>query len=167
MLIVVVQFTGELVHYVPEDYRVQVLSQDVQQVPISHLASPYDGIDIVPPDESESHSHHIDSHSGGEDDDESVEKSDKSEEAEKDEPEPEKDVDLLVDHVEGQDAERVVALHLAGGAELVEQRAFDHSVEKKSCYYIINYWQTKTSRYPNDKSADSKTRSHRFNPNEF
>ena len=47
------------------------------------------------------------------------------EQADKDEPEPEKDVDLLVDDVEGEDAEAVVLLHGAGGAELVE-RALGH-----------------------------------------
>jgi hypothetical protein len=36
------------------------------------------------------------------------------------EPEPEEDVDLLVDDVEGEDAQRVKLLHRAGGAELVE-----------------------------------------------
>ena len=37
-----------------------------------------------------------------------------------DEPEPEEDVDLLVDNVEGQDAQRVKLLHGSGRTELVE-----------------------------------------------
>ena len=39
---------------------------------------------------------------------------------EKDEPPPEKDKDLLVDDVDGQDAQRVVGLDGAGGSVLVE-----------------------------------------------
>ena len=40
--------------------------------------------------------------------------------AEGEHPEPEEDVDLLVEDVEGQDAERVVLLQLAARPELVE-----------------------------------------------
>ena len=39
---------------------------------------------------------------------------------EEDEPEPEQDVELLVDNVEGQDAQRVKLLHGSGRTELVE-----------------------------------------------
>ena len=46
------------------------------------------------------------------DDDESVDDDEETEDGECDEPEPEEDVDLLVDDVEGQDAEGVVLLHL-------------------------------------------------------
>ncbi len=48
-----------------------------------------------------------------------------------DEPEPEEDVDLLVDDVEGEDAQRVKLLHRAGGAELVEL-ALCHLEQRRS-----------------------------------
>ena len=56
----------------------------------------------------------------GEDCGESVEEADSGESAEEDEPEVEEDVDLLVDDVNGQDAQRVVGLDGAGGSVLVE-----------------------------------------------
>lgn len=126
MLVVVVQFVGELVHDIPEYDGVEVLSEYVEEIPVAHLASSDYSVDVVPPDEAEAHSHHVDAHARREDDDEPVDEGDEGEQAEDDEPEPEEDVDLLVDDVEWQDAERVVPLYLAGRAELVEQCAFYH-----------------------------------------
>ncbi len=45
---------------------------------------------------------------------------DRGEGSEAEHPEPEEDVDLLVEDVEGKDAESVVLLQLPGGPELVE-----------------------------------------------
>ena len=67
-------------------------------------------------------------HARAQDDDEPVEEDERREKAEDQEPEPEEDVDLFVDDVERQDAERVVLLHFARRAELAES-ALGHSRE--------------------------------------
>lgn len=130
VLVVVVQLVRELVHDVPEYDGVEVLPEDVEQVPVAHLAAPHDGVDVVAPHEPEPHSHHVDAHARREDDDDAVDERDEREEAQDDKPEPEEHVDLLVDHVQRENAERIVPLHLARRAELVEQCAFHHSGRK-------------------------------------
>lgn len=137
VLVRVVQLVRKLVHDVPEDHRVEVLPEDVEEVPVAHLAAPHDSVDVVAADESEAHAHHVDAHARREDDDEAVDEGDEGEDAEDDEPEPQEDVDLLVDDVERQDAQRVVALHLARRPELVEQCALHHPVKYKFYVYII------------------------------
>ena len=62
----------------------------------------------------------VDSEIFREDGEESVEEPRGGDGAEEDEPEVEEDVDLLVDDVDGQDAQRVVGLDGAGGSVLVE-----------------------------------------------
>ena len=62
----------------------------------------------------------VDSEISGEDGEESVEEPRSGDGAQEDEPEVEEDVDLLVDDVDGQDAQRVVGLDGAGGSVLVE-----------------------------------------------
>ncbi len=56
---------------------------------------------------------------------------DAGDDGDNDEPEPEEDVDLLVDDVEWEDAQRVKLLHRAGGAELVEL-ALCHLEQRRS-----------------------------------
>ncbi|GBP17251.1 hypothetical protein EVAR_17745_1 [Eumeta japonica] len=130
MLVTVVQLVGELVHYVPEYHRVQVFPQNVKQIPVSHLASPNYGVDVVPPDQPEAQPHGVDPRPRRAYDDHPVHQRERRQEAEDHEPEPEEHVDLLVDDVQRQDAECIVALHLAGRAELVEQRALDHPMKR-------------------------------------
>ena len=62
----------------------------------------------------------VDSEISGEDGEESVEEPRGGDGAQEDEPEVEEDVDLLVDDVDGQDAQRVVGLDGAGRSVLVE-----------------------------------------------
>ena len=73
---------------------------------------------------------------GAEDDDEPVEDHEEGEEAEHQEPEPDEDVDLLVDDVEGEDAQHVVVLDVAGRPVLVE-RALCHSKETHFSYFCV------------------------------
>ena len=61
-----------------------------------------------------------DPHAGNQEDDDPVQDSQGGDHGHRDEPEPEEDVDLLVDDVEGEDAEAVVPGDGAGGAVLVE-----------------------------------------------
>ena len=73
---------------------------------------------------------------GAEDDDEPVEDHEEGEEAEHQEPEPDEDVDLLVDDVEGEDAQHVVVLDVAGRPVLVK-RALRHSKETCISYFCV------------------------------
>ena len=73
---------------------------------------------------------------GAEDDDEPVEDHEEGEEAEHQEPEPDEDVDLLVDDVEGEDAQHVVVLDVAGRPVLVK-RALRHSKETYISYFCV------------------------------
>lgn len=140
VLVVVVQLVGELVHDVAEDHRVEVLAEDVQQVPVAHLAAAHDGVHVVAAHEAEAHAHHVHAHARREDDDDAVQQREEGQRAEDHEPEPEEHVDLLVDHVEGQDAERVVPLHLARRPELVEQRALHHPGKGEAQYEYTNMY---------------------------
>lgn len=47
MEVVPVQLVSQLLEHVPEDQRVHILSQHVEQEPITHLAPPHDGVDHV------------------------------------------------------------------------------------------------------------------------
>ena len=58
-------------------------------------------------------------------DDEPVDERESGDDGDDDQPEPDEDVDLLVDDVEGQDAEAVFLLHSTGGTIVVE-RALGH-----------------------------------------
>lgn len=126
-VVTVTQLICKVLHDVSEDHRVQVFSQHVQEIPVAHLALPDDGVYRIPSDEAEPHAHDVNPHPGRQDDDDAVNDGEEGQDAEDDEPEPKEDVDLLVDDVQGKDAEGVVPLHLSAGAELVEQGALDHS----------------------------------------
>ncbi len=49
-----------------------------------------------------------------------IEQIEKCDNTQQNEPEPNDDVDLLVDHIDGQDAETIKALETSGRAKLVE-----------------------------------------------
>jgi len=116
----VAQPPGELVHDFFEDNTVDVLAQHVEEEPIAHLALLDDGVDDLALDEPESYVEEVGAHPGTDDYHETVDDNQGGEDAEDQEPEPQKNVDLLVDNVEWQDAERVMFLHLARSTELVE-----------------------------------------------
>ena len=73
----------------------------------------------------------------------SVDDNEGSEGAEDEHPEPEEDVDLLVEDVDRQDAERVVLLQLPGGAKLVKSALCQPSFN--GFYYWLAAW-TRTRR---------------------
>lgn len=124
----VAELLAELVHHLLEDDRVHVLTEHVEQEPVAHLRLAHDRVDHFAVDEPEADVEQVGAHPRAQDDDEPVEEHERREEAEDEEPEPQEDVDLFVDHVERQDAEGVVLLHLAGRAELVES-ALGHARE--------------------------------------
>ena len=104
------------------------LTQHVKEKPVTNITFLDYCVDDLSSNESESDVEQIGSHFGTDDDDDPVDNDQEAENAEENEPKPEKDVNLLVDDVERQEAKRVVLLHLARGAELVE-RALGHARE--------------------------------------
>lgn len=96
------------------------LTQHVEEEPVSDVALLDDCVDDLSPDEPEAYVEEVGAHLRTDDDDDAVDDDEEAEHGQQDEPEPQEDVHLLVDDVERQEAERVVLLHLAGGAELVE-----------------------------------------------
>ena len=101
-------------------------TQHVEEKPVSDVTFLDYSVDDFSSDESESDVEQVGSHFGTDDDDDSVDNDQEAENAEENEPEPEKDVDLLVDNVERQETKRIVLLHLARSAKLVE-RTFGHA----------------------------------------
>ena len=73
----------------------------------------------------------------------SVDDNEGGESAEDEHPEPEEDVDLLIEDVDRQDAERVVLLQLPGGAKLVKSALCQPSFDGD--YYWLAPW-TRTRR---------------------
>ena len=67
-----------------------------------------------------SHLNHGSSDAGSKEDSDAVDEEDAGDGGDDDEPEPEEDVDLLVDDVEGQNAETVMPFRGAAWPELVE-----------------------------------------------
>lgn len=120
------QLPGQLMHDLFEDHVVHILSQHVEQKPISHLTLLDDGVDDIFLDESEPNEEQIGPHLGTDDDDHSVDDHEGRQTPQNQEPEPQEDVDLLVDNIERQDAEGVMLFHFARGTELVK-RAFGHT----------------------------------------
>lgn len=114
------QLVGQLLHHVPENDRVDVLPQHVEQEPVSHFAPPDDQVDRVLPDQTVAHPEQVHPHPRREYYYYPVDDGHESQHAEYYEPEPEEYVDLLVDDVQGQDAHGVVLLELTGNAELAE-----------------------------------------------
>ena len=110
------------------------LTEHVKEEPVSDVALLHDRVDHLSPDEPEPDVQEVCAHLRADDNDDPVDDDEEAKDGERDEPEPEEDVDLLVDDVEGQDAEGVVLLHLAGGSELVEgalchpRKDVDHGV---------------------------------------
>ena len=97
-----------------------MLTQHVEEEPVSHVALLDNGVDDLPPYEPEPDVEEVRPHLGADDDDDSVEDDEDAEHGQQDEPEPQEDVHLLVDYVKREEAERVVLLHLARRAKLVE-----------------------------------------------
>lgn len=97
----------QLVDELAEDERVDVLAQLVEKEPISHPDLATDSLDLVERRQAATspqqhlphtwHSHHS----------QSVSHLDACDDADGDEPEPEEDVDLLVNDVQGENAEAV------------------------------------------------------------
>ena len=116
----VAELLAQLVHHLLEDDRVDVLSEHVEEEPVAHFGLADDRVDDLAVDEPEPDVEQVGPHARAQDDDEPVEEDEGRQEAEDEEPEPQEDVDLFIDDVERKDAERVVLLHLARRAELVE-----------------------------------------------
>ncbi len=103
-----------------EYHGIYVLAEHVEQEPVTHLRLLYDDVDALLLDEAEPYEKEVGSHAGRDYDDEAVEDDQCRHDRQQEEVEPQEDVDLLVDYVDGQYAEGVVALNVARGAELVE-----------------------------------------------
>ena len=118
-----------------EDDGVNVLAKHIQQEPVTHLGLLDDDVDALLLDQAEPDVEEVCPHPGREDDHGPVDAHQRGEEHEQDHPEPEKDVDLLIDNVDGQDAERVVLFNLAGRTKFVEgalchaRKDVDHGVQ--------------------------------------
>ena len=97
-----------------------MLTQHVEEKPVADVALLDDGVDDLSAYQPEADVEQVRPHLGADDDDDAVHDDEYAEHGEQDEPEPQEDVDLLVDDVERQEAQRVVLLHLSRGAELVE-----------------------------------------------
>ncbi len=116
----VAELLGQLVQDVFEYDRVDVLSQEVDEEPVAHVALADDHLDALPLDAAVAEAQHECSDVGAEDDGDAVHQHQEREHTQEQQPEPDEDVDLLVDDVERQDAEGVVLLDVARRAELVE-----------------------------------------------
>lgn len=99
VLIIVVQFIRKLMHYITKYHWVQVLSKNVEKIPVTHFTSSNDCVDVVSTDEPESHAHHVYTHTWWKDDDEPVDQGDESEDAEDNKPEPEEYVDFFINYI--------------------------------------------------------------------
>lgn len=122
------QLVRELLQHVPKYNRINVLAQHVEQEPVAHLAPTHQQVNGVLSHEPEAHAQQVHAHARREYDYDPVNDRHERQASEDDEPEPEEHVDLLVDDVEGQDADGVVALDFAGDAVFVEG-ALGHSRE--------------------------------------
>ena len=67
------QLPGQLVHHLLEDHRVNVLSEHVEQKPVSDVGLFDDGVDDLAADESEPDVKEVGAHLWAEDDNETVE----------------------------------------------------------------------------------------------
>ena len=103
-----------------EDHGVHVLPEHVQQEPVAHLGLLDYYVDALLLDEPEADVEEVGPHPRGDDDDEAVEDHHSGQHCQQQEVEPQEDVDLLIDNVDGQDAEGVVALNVSGRTKLVE-----------------------------------------------
>ena len=119
---------GQLVYDLLEDHRVHVLPEHVEEEPVAHLGLLDDDVDALLLYEPESDVEQIGPHPGRDYDDDAVKDDHGCEAAQDQEPEPEEDVDLLIDDIDGQDAEGIVALNVSRRAKLVEG-AFGHARE--------------------------------------
>jgi len=111
-----------------EYHGIDILAKHIKKKPVSYVALFDNCVYDFPPDEPEPDVEQVRSHLGADDNNESVDDDEEAEHSQEGEPEPQEDVDFLVDNVEGQQAQRVVLLHLAGRPELVEG-ALGHSGE--------------------------------------
>lgn len=116
----VAESLGQFVHNLFEYQSIDVLAQHVEEEPVPHLALPDYGVDDFLVDEAEAQTQEVGPHARTEDDHEAVQQHEEREEHQQQKPKPEEDVDLLVDDVDGEDAQGVVLLQLPRGAELTE-----------------------------------------------
>ena len=98
-----------------EDHGVHVLTQHVEQEPVTHVGLLDDGVDDFPPDESEPDVEQVGTHLGADDDDQPVQYYQGTQHCQQNEPaahdmtrqlrlglsspEPKKNVDLLVNNI--------------------------------------------------------------------
>ena len=111
---------AELGDHILVDERVQVEAEHVQQPPVAQRALLADNLDGVLGHHAVLHVDQAGAHAGHEDHDEAKQQHHRQHGGQDDVPEPDEDEGLLVDDVERQHAERVVARHSSGGTELVE-----------------------------------------------
>jgi len=116
----VAQLFGELVDHILEYYGVYVLSQQVEEEPVTDVALADDGVDALlfhsPVSKPENKGPDV----RAEHDDNPVHDDHTREEAKEQEPEPDKNIDFLVNYVERKDAQGVMLLYVAGSPKLVE-----------------------------------------------
>lgn len=99
---------------------INILPKHVEKEPIAHLCLFDDDIDAFFLDESETNEEQVGSHPWRKDNDTTIQNDHQGQAAEDEKPEPEEHVDFLVDYVDGQNAESVVAFNVARSAELME-----------------------------------------------
>lgn len=100
--------------------HVNVLSEHVQKKPVAHFRAAHNDLHRFPFDEAETHSQQVDAQPRWEDDQCPIDDSNGGKNGEYQEPEPEEDVDLLVDHVQGQDTDGIMSLYFATHSIFVE-----------------------------------------------
>ena len=122
------QLGGQLVYHIAKYYRVHVLPEHVEQEPVAHLALLHYQIQVFFAYQPVPEAQEVDAHSRRQYDDRAIYERPGRQETQDYQPEPQEDVDLLVDHVQWQNANGVVTLDLPGDAVLVK-RALGHPGE--------------------------------------
>ena len=101
-------------HHVFEDDLVNVLAEQVHEEPVTHLRLLHDDFDAFGPDASVADFHQVGSNRSGKAYKDTVDNNEECECAEDEHPEPQEDVNLLIENVQGENAQCVVLFNFTG-----------------------------------------------------
>lgn len=140
------------------------MSKHKKEKPISHFTFPDYCVDDFFVDETKPQAKEVCPHSRAQDYHQSIKKNKKRQKYKQKKPEPQKDVDLLVDYIDGKDAEGVVFFEFSRSTEL-DEAALGHAREHEDhgidAYFLIvfhepDHVQTKRKECSSQEPVDQE-----------